>query len=391
MRRWLLVSCLLLALAPDPAQASAVTFQANALRDGNAGRAGITPPLRRAWTARFDGTPSYAVIAGGRVFVIVSSRTFSAPDPQQLVALSARSGRVLWRQDLGSNYDAGLAYDAGRVFVSRSTVLDPGGLIAFDAATGALAWSTDIGSSSGDPPVADGGMLYTRIGIHGGWVTARRQSDGTEVWQRNLDNGTDGAFAVTADAVYAALPAGTPSGCGARTARWSGRRRTNARVVAVPSRSSGPAASGARRVRLGGHGQAYDLATGSRREHWRTEWPAAFAGDLGLFPDARREGEALPFGHVLIARDVPSGRVRWRFTGDGYLDTSPLIAGRTAYVGSGSGRVYGVSLRSGRRVWRASIGVPVHGPAGGQSLGGLAAADGLLVVPGWDRVVAFRT
>ena len=62
-----------------------------------------------------------------------------------------------------------------------------------------------------------------------------------------------------------------------------------------------------------------------------------------------------------------------------------------AYVGSGSGRVYGVSLRSGRARWSTSIGVPVHGSAewdGG--IGGLAAAGGLLVVPAYGRVVAFR-
>jgi outer membrane protein assembly factor BamB len=138
-------------------------------------------------------------------------------------------------------------------------------------------------------------------------------------------------------------------------------------------------------------GEVYDAADGRLLGAVRGEYAPAFRGTVGLFADARRRGELWTFGHRLTARSTTTGRVRWRFAGDGYLDTAPLIAGGRAYVGSGSGRVYGVSLRSGRAVWRASLGAPVHGSGEGSGgIGGLAAAGGVLVVPAYGRVVAFR-
>ena len=79
-----------------------------------------------------------------------------------------------------------------------------------------------------------------------------------------------------------------------------------------------------------------------------------------------------------------------RFRGDGYLDGAPLIAGRRLYVGSGSGRVFGVDLRSGRRVWRTRRGAPVPAPGGSGTMSGLAAAEHTLLVPALGRLTAYR-
>jgi outer membrane protein assembly factor BamB len=87
-----------------------------------------------------------------------------------------------------------------------------------------------------------------------------------------------------------------------------------------------------------------------------------------------------------VARNLKTGRVRWRFRGDGYLDSAPLIAGRILYVGSGSGWLHGVRLRTGRRVW----GSPISAPGGSGTLSGLAAADGTLLVPALGRLIAYR-
>jgi PQQ-like domain len=96
--------------------------------------------------------------------------------------------------------------------------------------------------------------------------------------------------------------------------------------------------------------------------------------------DARIPGEPVYRGHTLIARRA-NGRVAWRFRGDGYLDSSPLIAGRWAFVGSGSGRVYALDVRTGRVRSRADAGASV--------LRFLAAGEGLLLVPARGRLVAF--
>jgi outer membrane protein assembly factor BamB len=94
-------------------------------------------------------------------------------------------------------------------------------------------------------------------------------------------------------------------------------------------------------------------------------------------------------GAALVARDVRTDRVRWRLRGDGSIEAPPLIAGGIVYAGSGSGRVYGVSLRSGRRVWSTRPGPPIPGARGEPVPNGLAAGGGLLVVPALGRVVAY--
>ena len=94
-------------------------------------------------------------------------------------------------------------------------------------------------------------------------------------------------------------------------------------------------------------------------------------------------------GATLVGRDLRTGRARWRFRGDGYIQAPPLIAGGRVYAGSGSGRVYGVSLRRGRRLWSASVGAPVPAAQFERVPSGLAAGAGLLVVPALGRIVAY--
>jgi outer membrane protein assembly factor BamB len=386
--RWLVAACMLAVAFPASAAAQAVTFQAGPTHDGNAAGAGLDRPLRKAWTARVDGVPSYAVIAEGMVFVTVAMRDFSSPPRTVLLALSARDGHRVWQVELGHVWSASAAYAAGRVFVSVDDAVDPGGLSAYSAATGQRLWRTPMGSSSGDPPVADGGAVYALQGST--WIAAHRQSDGAELWRHSPSNGTDGSVAVTNDAVYAALPCEDTRKL---------RRSDGAVLWQTPHECAGGGGSTAvyaggrvfTREAIGPPGEVYDARNGTRLTRWRSDYPPAFTRGLGLFPDAGRSGEFWTFGHRLTARSLPSGRVRWRFAGDGYLDTAALIAGKVAYVGSGSGRVFGVSLRTGRRVWRTALGAPVHGSGEGSGgIGGLAATGGLLVVPAYGRIAAFR-
>jgi glucose dehydrogenase len=109
-----------------------------------------------------------------------------------------------------------------------------------------------------------------------------------------------------------------------------------------------------------------------------------------VFPDARPRPFQL--GHTLFAQSLTDGRTRWRFRGDGYLDSTPLIVNRTVYVASAAGKLYGLSLRSGKVRWRTNVDLPVPAPLEtGRVLSGLGAGERLLVVPTVRRLVAFRS
>jgi outer membrane protein assembly factor BamB len=129
-----------------------------------------------------------------------------------------------------------------------------------------------------------------------------------------------------------------------------------------------------------------DARTGAIAERLRYDAPPAFGAGVGVF-GARARGRNAR-GLTLTARAMRSRKRLWRFSGDGYLDSAPLIANGIVFTGSGSGLVYGVSLLGGRRVFRADAGRPVAAPHGGRW--GLAAADGTLFVPALDRLVAYR-
>jgi outer membrane protein assembly factor BamB len=64
-----------------------------------------------------------------------------------------------------------------------------------------------------------------------------------------------------------------------------------------------------------------------------------FAGKIGLYLN----------GSTLQA--ISGRRTLWRFSGDGGLDSAPIVVGATVFVGSSSGMLYGLDLRSGRVVW----------------------------------------
>jgi outer membrane protein assembly factor BamB len=388
----LAVALLASAFAAPPARAAAVTFQADPAHTGNAGEAGLRLPLRRAWALRLPGRVSYPVIAGGRAFVV---RTRPRLKGSEVVAVALGSGRVLWRRDLGVEADsADLAYGEGRVVVARESYYDPGdpsAVLALAAADGRVLWEFGTGLFDGRPPVVAGGAVYLH-GLRGTGVTALRVADGSLLWTARTDSGDSGSPAVAGDAVFAAV-----SGC-PDVHRF--RRSDGAEVW---HRENGCHGGGGSTAVLFGDrlyvlesrryppGDVYDVTTGAIVGRMRADIPPVFAGRIGVFPDARRprESSAL-YGHTLVARDLDSGRVRWTFRGDGYLDGAPLIAGGTVFVGSGSGRVYGVSLRRGRVAWRGSAGAPVPFPTPSGTVSGLAAAEGTLLVPALGRLVAYR-
>jgi eukaryotic-like serine/threonine-protein kinase len=369
----------LLASPPPPAGAQATTFQADPAHSGFVRSGGPSPPLRRAWSYLLPSRSSYAVIAGGKVFVVAGKAHGRGA---QVLALSARTGRRVWRRDLGRDGGGNPAYDQGRIYVVRGSLENS--LQAFSAADGRLLWQNGL-ERSFSPPVATGGMLYTAGGFT---LNAFRGSDGAELWEVI---GPDQGVAVANGRVYAELDCASLGAFSADTgqALWEAH-------ASCPDDSTESFAVHAGRLYV--HGlfdvppdEVYDASTGAVVGTIRTDYAPAFAGRIGVFADARLPGEHRLFGHTLIARSLPTGRRRWRFRGDGYLDTAPLIVGRTVYVGSGSGRLYALSLRSGRVLWQTGPGRPVLASSewGGQ-LSALAAGEGLLVVPKFQRLVAFR-
>lgn len=387
----LLVLALTALAAPAPARSAAVAFQANPAHTGDAGDVGLRLPLRRAWSVRLPGALSFPVAGHGRVFVVRERPRFGSGT--EVVAVSIATGRVLWRRDLGAEAeDATLGYGDGRVVVARESYYDdgdPSAVLALDAADGHVIWEQGTGMWAGNPPVVDRGAVYVK-GMPGSGVTALRLSDGALLWRTPTDSGDDGAPAVDAGSVYVEQ-SGCPDVHRLRRADgaelWHAENGCHGAGGDTPVLYRGRLYTRTSAEQSSVFRDVYDASGGAIVGRTRADLPPAFRGGIGLFPD--RGSDWLDYvGHTLVARDLATNRVRWRFRGDGYLDSAPLIASDLVFVGSGTGRVYGLRLRSGRRVWRASARTPIAAPGAGTA--GLAAAERTLFVPALGRLIAYR-
>jgi len=61
------------------------------------------------------------------------------------------------------------------------------------------------------------------------------------------------------------------------------------------------------------------------------------------------------------------------------VESSPLIAGSVAYVGSNDGRLYAINVTTGRKLWEWEAGGPISASP--------ALANGVLVIGTQDGVV----
>jgi outer membrane protein assembly factor BamB len=90
---------------------------------------------------------------------------------------------------------------------------------------------------------------------------------------------------------------------------------------------------------------------------------------------------------------LSNNQVNWSFAGDGLLVTAPIVVNNYVFVGSSSGNLYALNASTGAQVWNQNLGAPIPGPATGgsalQGQTGLAAGDGLLIVPAGNTVTAY--
>jgi|RhiMethySRZTD1v2_1073278.scaffolds.fasta_scaffold12332_6 outer membrane protein assembly factor BamB len=392
MRVSLLVVMALVALAAAPAAlGDAVTHQADAVHSGHAKVRGLNPPLHRAWSRAFPDVVSYPVIGGGRVFVTAFTTAADGNTREsEVVAMSLRAGRVLWRRPLGRGVGGQLGLEGDRLFVTRGGYESPG-VEAMSAADGHTLWRYEPNYFSAEPPVPLGGVVYVPLQDH---LTAFRSSDGAALWSTGGGIGHDssvGTPAVAGDDVWLTFACENV---------YRLRRSDGAAVWSHVSPCHGgggetAALSGGRLFSREGDGHragyVYDAGTGGVLRGLTSTAPPAFGGGLGFFPDGFSVRNGLTLPHTLIARSVKSGRAVWRFRGDGYLDGTPLAVNDTVYVGSGSGVLYGLAARTGRVRWRDRLGTPIPAsPQPWEIQTGLAAAEGTLVVPALRRVVAYR-
>ena len=303
-----------------------------------------------------------------------------------LYALRESDGSVAWSRPISGLYNwSNAAYDTGRVFV----VNFDGYLQALAADTGALVWATQLPYqyAFSSPPTARDGVVYVSGAGSGGTVYAVDEASGNVLATQAVANGDHSSPALSADAVFVSY---------ACNQAWGFARPSLAFLWHYSTFCSG----GGGKTTVYADGRVYtrdyygnlvlDAATGSLLRTYApdgTAMPAPAVDATTIY--------SLSQG-VLSAQSVSDGSVGWTFAGDGQLDTAPVVlataAGRFVVEGSASGRLYALDASDGSAVWKAMVGSPILGPDEqnvSQPLTGIAAGEGLLVVPAGSSLVAY--
>ena len=358
--------------------ADAVAYQINPQHNGAVNFANIVAPsafpLSPAWTAHLDGTPGYALVAGGRVFATVQPTSGSA----ELVALSAATGAVVWGP-IALSGNAYATYDNGRVIVQTSTIGSAGILTAYDAGTGTPLWSTALTTQYmfQAAPTALNGIVYVSASGEGGTLYAVDDTSGALLWTAAVENGDWSSPTVSGDGVYVSYPCQTydfsPT-TGAlvwhnSTCCEGGGGATGTLANGVYYSPNGVA---------GFSGMAFDAETGALHSSYTAGWPPAIGTSVGYFIESGS----------LQAINNTTNVIQWTFTGDGSLSGPPIMVNNYVFVASNSGKLYAVDAVSGAMLWQTDMGGNVFGSSY-LATSGLSAGDGLLLVPTSSGMTAY--
>lgn len=361
---------------------NAAAYQINAQHSGTVTFNSVSLPPASLWTSpKLDGTPSYALIADDKVFLTLTL----SPGNSELVALDQSTGAVVWGP-IAIAGTANAAYDDGAIFVVVAQS-SGGQMQAFDAETGASKWSTQLTGQFffSAAPVAADGFVFTAGAESAGTLYALPEATGGIAWTQEVANGEDSTPAVTADGVYVAYPCLTYDFQPATgDSIWNNSTGCDGGGGGTPVVANGVlyAPNG-----FGTYsGSTFDAATGATLGAYAADNPPAIGAQTGYFLN----------GGTLEAITLASNTVAWTFAGDGQLTTSPIVVATPTnsyvFIGSASGMLYALDGSSGATVWSVNVGTgfpPGAGWGAGIPLTGLAAGDGLLIVPAGTNVIAY--
>jgi outer membrane protein assembly factor BamB len=263
-----------------------------------------------------------------------------------------------------------VAYDHGKLFVVNTEGL----MESFDAATGTPGWSVQLTSTDYGTPTAVNGLVYMPTGAG---VVAVEESSGRVVWTQDQaisPLGTAAAF--TPGGVFAA------SGCDAYkidpiggTILWHDATSCVGAGTFTPVYAGGSLYVLDLWSSTGPLDEVLNPATGSQVGTFDASVSPAFSDTTGFY---------LLRG-TLSATSLATGSTLWTFTGDGQLQTPPIVIDGTVVIASLSGTVYALDAATGSVLWTGSTGALSN--AGNSTLG---AGDGYLVVPAGSVLNGWR-
>jgi outer membrane protein assembly factor BamB len=373
-----------------------VAYQINPAHSGAVTFSTVTFPTTSTWTVDLAATASYPLIADGKVFVT----TLTSSGNSNLYALDQTTGGTVWGPVAIAGF-ASPAYDNGVVFVSSGVtpavvqgvgLVATGSVSAYNAATGALLWNTPMNGFdylTTSAPTAMNGYVYVTGGntdpVNSG-TFALNESTGAVTWFTRYSAAGNSSPAVSANGVYVDFT------CGAYAYNpttgqqlWSALPRCSSGIGGATPFLAGNTVFAPTPMTSADSGSMLDTTTGASTGTYSAAVPPVFDAQTGYFVQPNQPGGQ---GN-LQAITLSSNTVKWTFTGESFVCSAMVISQYVIAEGC-SGRLYGLDAATGQQLWVTNPGAPASWNFTSQSpLQGMAAGDGILVIPAGTKLVAY--
>jgi outer membrane protein assembly factor BamB len=323
----------------------------------------LRPPFVRAWTRPGSHLIEFQP-------VLASGRLFYQKNNGEIYSVSAASGRVRWRRHIGGLSASTPAATGGKVYavVNKGgsggiAGAGPGRVVAMDARTGKVIWAKRLASASESSPLATKGRIY--VGSQDGTVYCLLAKSGRIVWRYKAGGAVKAGVAMSQDRLFVAAYNGSVTSLRAGNGSVIWRSGTSGRSFGRAGNFYGTPAVKFGRVYAGNtDGRVYSFAASSGKLAWSHStgnyvYGAPAVADVPGMKPAVFVGS---YSGQFMALDARSGSVIWNKGGYGKISGAASVIGDVVYFSSLSQRrTYALGARTGRVLW--SLGKGAFNPA----------------------------
>ena len=336
------------------------TFRLNPQRTGYLPVNGIHPPFKRVW--KYGDTPLLEFPP-----IVVDGRLYFVDNDGNARALRTDNGREIWHRKIASLNASTPTYSKGRLYIVN---LEPGHVLSMNAKNGRKIWEKPLPCRSESSPVVVHQRVY--FGCENGVLYALKASNGKEVWETSVAGAIKGAPAYEDGTLFVGDYGGVVSAVRAKTGeiKWQSDSLGGS-FGRAGSFYSTPAVAYGRVYLCSTDGRVYsfDKDTGEVAWTYSTgDW--VYSGpSVAQVPGTPPTVYIGSFDGNAYAINAKTGEVRWTFPMGGQVIGSLSVIGRTVYAATFDGTTtYGISAKSGRKVFEFHTGAYMPGISDGEKL-----------------------
>jgi outer membrane protein assembly factor BamB len=313
----------------------------------------VRPPFRQMWVLNRGALLEFPP-------VIYGEHLFQLADNGNLASIDKRSGHTVWQKHIGKLSASTPAVTADAVY---ATVLNsghpskPGRVVAVSSKTGDILWSRYLPSPSESSPLLDEGRIF--FGSQAGTVYALSAHDGHVIWSYHAAGSVKASPTLSDGKLYFGDYSGHLQAISEKTGKLVWRSGSAGALIGSGTFYSTSAVFYGR-VFLGntdGRIYAYDAETG--KLDWAVQ-TGAYVYSSPAVTNAPGLGPTVYIGSydgTFYALNARTGAIEWRFNAHGRISGSPTIVGNIVYFSDlGQHNTFGLGISTGRLVFEKQTG-----------------------------------